>query len=154
MILVLTPSLLALEAKVDQYESCIQTLSTSKDWLRAWLSCTSFRQSCCFSTLANTSGCIWSYLVQRFWPNISSAGGRLVVLCRTYLYEKRNPAKQFEMVPFFNLLNPFLNTWTARSACPCEDGWYGAVFTWRTPFLVRKDPNTSLVNQDPSSITA
>ena len=46
-----------------------------------------------------------------------------------------------------------VNVFTALSASPLEEGWYGDVFTWRIPFLVTNSENSALVNGVPLSET-
>ena len=50
-------------------------------------------------------------------------------------------------------LRPCLNVWTAPSARPFDDGWYGAVRVCVIPFFLKKLVNSSLVNWVPLSVT-
>ena len=48
-----------------------------------------------------------------------------------------------------------LKVWTALSASPLLEGWYGAVQICLMPFLARKDLNVELVKDGPlSSVVA
>ena len=51
------------------------------------------------------------------------------------------------------LFSPCLNDWTARSASPFVEGWYGADVTCRMPFLDMNSLNSLLTNDGPLSVT-
>ena len=52
-----------------------------------------------------------------------------------------------------SLLTPLLKVWTARSAKPFEEGWYGDTRICRTPLSAQKFLNSALVKPDPLSET-
>ena len=53
----------------------------------------------------------------------------------------------------FIFLSPAFTVCTALSACPFDEGWYGAVVICLMPFLLMNSLNSALVNDDPLSET-
>ena len=90
-----------------------------------------------------------------FWflPSSNSAGETPVVVWGVIRYQLKKRETLVSKLPSFDFFIPSLKIWTALSASPFDEKWYGAVLMCRIPFRFRKSLNSSLTKLLPLSVT-